>query len=89
MPPWAGRQNSGTCHFLLGNDFVVRMGWGIFYGLIQGNRSESTGIVNSPFLADELSNFNTHCPASGKRWSPSLPEFDRLDNPFRKEGFHA
>jgi hypothetical protein len=42
-----------------GNDFVVRMGYGIFYGLIQGNRSESTGIVNPPFLADELSNFNT------------------------------
>jgi hypothetical protein len=31
----------------------------VFYGLIQGNRSESTGIVNPPFLADELSNFNT------------------------------
>ena len=41
------------------HDFVVRMGYGIFYGLIQGNRSESTGIVNPPFLADELSNFNT------------------------------
>jgi Carboxypeptidase regulatory-like domain len=41
------------------NDFVVRMGYGIFYGLIEGNRSESTGIVNPPFLADELSNFNT------------------------------
>jgi hypothetical protein len=35
------------------------MGYGIFYGLIQGNRAESTGIVNAPFLADELSNFNT------------------------------
>jgi hypothetical protein len=35
------------------------MGYGVFYGLIQGNRSESTGIVNPPFLADELSNFNT------------------------------
>lgn len=41
------------------NDFVVRAGYGVFYGLIQGNRSESTGIVNAPFLADELSNFNT------------------------------
>jgi hypothetical protein len=38
---------------------VVRLGYGIFYGLIQGNRAESTGIVNAPFLADELSNFNT------------------------------
>jgi hypothetical protein len=38
---------------------VVRAGYGIFYGLIQGNRAESTGIVNVPFLADELSNFNT------------------------------
>ena len=43
----------------LGHDYVVRAGYGIFYGLIEGNRSESTGIVNPPFLADELSNFNT------------------------------
>src|SRR5262249_53544780 len=43
----------------MGNDFVVRAGYGIFYGLIQGNRAESTAIVNPPFLADELSNFNT------------------------------
>ncbi len=43
----------------MGHDFVVRAGYGVFYGLIQGNRSESTGIVNPPFLADELSNFNT------------------------------
>ena len=43
----------------LRNDFVLRAGYGVFYGLIQGNRSESTGIVNPPFLADELSNFNT------------------------------
>jgi hypothetical protein len=43
----------------LGNNFVMRAGYGVFYGLIQGNRSESTGIVNPPFLADELSNFNT------------------------------
>jgi hypothetical protein len=40
-------------------DMVFRAGYGIFYGLIQGNRAESTGIVNPPFLADELSNFNT------------------------------
>ena len=37
----------------------MRVGYGIFYGLIQGNRQESTGIVNAPFLADELNNFNT------------------------------
>jgi hypothetical protein len=42
-----------------GGSFVIRAGYGIFYGLIQGNRAESTGIVNPPFLADELSNFNT------------------------------
>jgi hypothetical protein len=42
-----------------GGSFVIRVGYGIFYGLIQGNRAESTGIVNPPFLADELSNFNT------------------------------
>lgn len=42
-----------------GGDLVLRLGYGFFYGLIQGNRAESTGIVNAPFLADELSNFNT------------------------------
>ncbi|MBL8296368.1 MAG: TonB-dependent receptor, partial [Bryobacterales bacterium] len=42
-----------------GGTLVLRLGYGIFYGLIQGNRAESTGIVNAPFLADELSNFNT------------------------------
>jgi hypothetical protein len=42
-----------------GGTLVIRLGYGIFYGLIQGNRAESTGIVNAPFLADELSNFNT------------------------------
>jgi hypothetical protein len=42
-----------------GGSFVLRLGYGMFYGLIQGNRAESTGIVNAPFLADELSNFNT------------------------------
>ena len=42
-----------------GGTLVLRAGYGIFYGLIQGNRAESTGIVNAPFLADELSNFNT------------------------------
>ena len=43
----------------LPGSLVVRLGYGVFYGFIQGNRSESTGIVNAPFLADELSNFNT------------------------------
>jgi hypothetical protein len=43
----------------MNKDLVLRAGYGIFYGLIQGNRAESTGIVNVPFLADELSNFNT------------------------------
>ncbi len=42
----------------LNSDLVLRAAYGIFYGFIQGNRSESTGIVNPPFLADELSNFN-------------------------------
>lgn len=42
-----------------GTSLVLRAGYGVFYGLIQGNRLESTGIVNPPFLADELSNFNT------------------------------
>lgn len=32
-----------------GGTLVLRLGYGIFYGLIQGNRAESTGIVNAPF----------------------------------------
>ncbi len=56
---WNNFAPRGGLAWRLGNDFVVRTGYGIFYGLIQGNRSESTGIVNPPFLADELSNFNT------------------------------
>src|SRR5579872_2151095 len=56
---WNNFAPRGGLAWRVGNDFVVRMGYGVFYGLIQGNRSESTGIVNPPFLADELSNFNT------------------------------
>ena len=40
-------------------DLVVRAGYGIFYPLPQGNQQISTGIVNPPFIVDELSNFNT------------------------------
>jgi hypothetical protein len=40
-------------------DLVVRAGYGVFYGLVQGNRTQSTAFVNPPFLADELSNLNT------------------------------
>jgi len=43
----------------LGHDFVIRSGYGIFYPLTQGNQDVSTGIVNAPFIVDELSNFNT------------------------------
>ncbi|MSV29923.1 MAG: TonB-dependent receptor [Bryobacterales bacterium] len=39
-------------------DFVIRAGYGFFYGLVQGNRLEST-MGGVPFQADELSNFNT------------------------------
>jgi len=53
---WAPR---GGLAWRMKEDFVLRLGYGVFYGLIQGNRSESTGIVNAPFLADELSNLNT------------------------------
>ncbi len=49
----------GGLAWRMNSDFVLRLGYGIFYGFIQGNRSESTGIVNAPFLADELSNLNT------------------------------
>src|SRR5262249_3588973 len=42
-----------------GGSVVIRAGYGIFYGLIQGNRAESTGIVNPPFLAHVLSTFHT------------------------------
>lgn len=42
-----------------GADLVVRAGYGVFYGLVQGNRTQSTAFVNPPFLADELTNLNT------------------------------
>jgi hypothetical protein len=41
------------------NDFVVRTGFGIFYGLQQVNRTNSTLVASPPFLADERSVFNT------------------------------
>jgi hypothetical protein len=41
------------------NDFVIRAGYGIFYGLQQVNRTASTLIASPPFLADERSVFNT------------------------------
>jgi hypothetical protein len=40
-------------------DFVVRAGYGIFYGLQQVNRTASTLVASPPFLADERSVFNT------------------------------
>jgi hypothetical protein len=45
--------------YQLGHEFVVRSGYGIFYPLGQGNQAISTGIVNPPFIVDELQNFNT------------------------------
>jgi hypothetical protein len=71
----------------LGSDLVIRTGYGIFYGLIQGNRLESTGIVNPPFLADEsVSNSGTDPKslaklfADGRAWTsrPTL-SFFQLD----------
>jgi hypothetical protein len=41
------------------SDFVVRAGYGIFYGFQQVNRTASTLIASPPFLADERSVFNT------------------------------
>lgn len=40
-------------------DFVIRSGYGIFYGLQQVNRTASTLVASPPFLADERSVFNT------------------------------
>ena len=40
-------------------NLVVRAGYGVFYGLIQGNRTQSTAFVNPPFLADESTVVNT------------------------------
>jgi hypothetical protein len=45
--------------YQLGHSVVVWAGYGIFYPLTQGNQQVSTGIVNPPFIVDELSNFNT------------------------------
>lgn len=43
----------------VGGDLVLRTGYGVFYGLIQGNRTQSTAFVNPPFLADESTVVNT------------------------------
>jgi len=55
-----------------GSNFVIRAGYGIFYGLVQANRMEGTSIVNAPFLADELNNFNT-TPIPTKTLSNMFP----------------
>ena len=39
--------------------YVLRAGYGIFYPLTQSNQVISTGIVNPPFLQDELERYNT------------------------------
>ena len=39
------------------SDFVVRAGYGIFYGFQQVNRTASTLVASPPFLADERSVF--------------------------------
>jgi hypothetical protein len=43
----------------LGHSLIARAGYGIFYAQMQGAQVVSTGLVNPPFLVDELSNFNT------------------------------
>ena len=40
-------------------DLVIRAGYGIFYGLQQVNRTNSTLVASPPFLADERSVFNS------------------------------
>jgi hypothetical protein len=42
----------------LGHGFVGRAGYGIFYPLPMENEN-TVGIINPPFIVDELSNFNT------------------------------
>ena len=43
----------------LPQDTVLRMGYGIFYPLEEGNQLFSTTIANTPFIVDELATFNT------------------------------
>ncbi len=43
----------------LPRNFVVRTGYGIMYALEQGNQMVSTQMINIPFIADELSTYNT------------------------------
>lgn len=59
--------------WMLPRDTVVRGGYGIFYTLQQANRMGSTAIGSVPFLADELSNFNT-TPAPTKTLANMFPE---------------
>lgn len=44
--------------FDIGHGFVARAGYGIFYPLPMQNEN-TVGIINPPFIVDELSNFNT------------------------------
>jgi outer membrane receptor protein involved in Fe transport len=41
------------------HDFVLRAGYGIFYPLTNANQIISSGIVNPPFIQDELTRFNS------------------------------
>jgi outer membrane receptor protein involved in Fe transport len=45
--------------YQLPRKFVVRTGYGILYALEQGNQMVSTQMINIPFIADELSTYNT------------------------------
>lgn len=83
----------------IGHGVVARAGYGIFYPLAQENYN-TVGIINPPFIVDELSNFNT-TPIPTKtaaNFFPPLttgqlfftaPSFSRLDpffpNPYLQE----
>jgi hypothetical protein len=45
--------------YQLPRNLVVRAGYGIMYALEQGNQMVSTQMINIPFIADELSTYNT------------------------------
>lgn len=83
----------------IGHGFVARAGYGIFYTLPNENWN-TVGLINPPFIVDELSNFNT-TPTPTKtaaNFFPPLtpgnlfftaPTFSRLDpyfpNPYVQE----
>ena len=63
-------------------DLVIRAGYGIFYGLQQVNRTNSTLVASPPFLADERSVFNNSPAPTFDLTNFFTPFSARVGSPF-------